>query len=140
LAKCYLRGRGVKADAQAALRSLAAAERSIYISEYERELASDFFADSSREGCSERCLLSTQSRHDALSCKVGVRLLRLDERCPVPFAIGLTAPLAGGQTRVTRSYNPPERGRRAGRLRSRSPATRLRKGIPTLPFRSPAAT
>lgn len=39
IAKCYLRGRGVKADAQAALRSLAAAERSIYISEYERDLA-----------------------------------------------------------------------------------------------------
>jgi TPR repeat protein len=39
LAKCYLRGRGVRADVQAALRSLAVAERSIYISEYERELA-----------------------------------------------------------------------------------------------------
>lgn len=39
MAKCYLRGRGVRRDLQAALRCLAAAERSIYISEYERELA-----------------------------------------------------------------------------------------------------
>jgi TPR repeat protein len=38
-AKCYLRGRGVKRDLQAALRCLAAAEASIYITEYERELA-----------------------------------------------------------------------------------------------------
>lgn len=38
MAKCYLRGRGVKRDLQAALRSLAAAEGSVYISEYERDL------------------------------------------------------------------------------------------------------
>lgn len=39
MAKCYLRGRGVKRDLQAALRCLAAAEGSPYISEYERDLA-----------------------------------------------------------------------------------------------------
>ncbi|WP_425506234.1 tetratricopeptide repeat protein [Sphingobium subterraneum] len=39
MAKCYLRGRGVKRDPQAALRCLAAAEASNYISEYERDLA-----------------------------------------------------------------------------------------------------
>ena len=39
MAKCYLRGRGVKRDLQAALRCLAAAEGSTYISEYERDLA-----------------------------------------------------------------------------------------------------
>lgn len=39
MAKCYLRGRGVKRDLQSALRCLAAAEGSAYISEYERELA-----------------------------------------------------------------------------------------------------
>lgn len=39
MAKCYLRGRGVKRNPQAALRCLAAAEGSIYVSEYERELA-----------------------------------------------------------------------------------------------------
>src|SRR5690606_19286945 len=39
MAKCYLRGRGVKRDLQAALRCLAAAEASAYISEYERDLA-----------------------------------------------------------------------------------------------------
>ncbi|WP_093019206.1 tetratricopeptide repeat protein [Sphingobium sp. YR768] len=39
MAKCYLRGRGVKRDLQAALRCLAAAESSIFISEYERGLA-----------------------------------------------------------------------------------------------------
>jgi uncharacterized protein len=39
MAKCYLRGRGVKLDPQAALRCLAAAEASAYISEYERDLA-----------------------------------------------------------------------------------------------------
>jgi len=39
MAKCYLRGRGVKRDPQAALRCLAAAEVSAYISEYERDLA-----------------------------------------------------------------------------------------------------
>jgi uncharacterized protein len=38
MAKCYLRGRGVKRDLQAALRCLAAAEGSAYISEYERDL------------------------------------------------------------------------------------------------------
>ncbi len=38
MAKCYLRGRGVKRDVQAALRCLAAAESSVFISEYEREL------------------------------------------------------------------------------------------------------
>ena len=43
LAKCYLRGRGVRHDPQAALRSLAAAERSIYITEYERQLAQRLF-------------------------------------------------------------------------------------------------
>lgn len=39
LAKCYLRGQGVRRDPQAALRCLAAAERSEYITEHERELA-----------------------------------------------------------------------------------------------------
>jgi TPR repeat protein len=39
LAKCYLRGQGVRRDPQAALRCLAAAEGSVYITEYERELA-----------------------------------------------------------------------------------------------------
>jgi hypothetical protein len=39
MAKCYLRGRGVKRDLQAALRCLAAAEGSAYISDYERDLA-----------------------------------------------------------------------------------------------------
>jgi tetratricopeptide (TPR) repeat protein len=39
LAKCYLRGRGVKRDVQAALRCLAAADSSVFISEYERDLA-----------------------------------------------------------------------------------------------------
>jgi len=39
MAKCYLRGRGVKRDIQAALRCLASAEGSVYISEYERDLA-----------------------------------------------------------------------------------------------------
>ena len=39
MAKCYLRGRGVKRDVQAALRCLAVAESSLYISEYERDLA-----------------------------------------------------------------------------------------------------
>lgn len=39
MAKCYLRGRGVKRDAQAALRCLAVAEASADISEYERDLA-----------------------------------------------------------------------------------------------------
>jgi TPR repeat protein len=39
IAKCYLRGRGVRRDLQAALRCLAAAESSTYITEYERELA-----------------------------------------------------------------------------------------------------
>jgi TPR repeat protein len=39
MAKCYMRGRGVKRDLQAALRSLSAAEGSAYISEYERDLA-----------------------------------------------------------------------------------------------------
>lgn len=39
MAKCYLRGQGVKRDPEATLRCLAAAQRSIYISEYERELA-----------------------------------------------------------------------------------------------------
>ena len=39
MAKCYLRGRGVRRDLQAALRCLVVAERSTYISEYERELA-----------------------------------------------------------------------------------------------------
>jgi len=39
LAKCYLRGQGVRRDPQAALRCLAVAEGSTYISEYERELA-----------------------------------------------------------------------------------------------------
>jgi TPR repeat protein len=39
MAKCYLRGRGVKCDVQAALRCLAAAAGSDYISEYERDLA-----------------------------------------------------------------------------------------------------
>lgn len=39
MAKCYLRGQGVKRDVQAALRCLAAAETSVYISEYERDLA-----------------------------------------------------------------------------------------------------
>jgi len=39
MAKCYLRGRGVRRNLQATLRCLAAAERSTYISEYERELA-----------------------------------------------------------------------------------------------------
>jgi uncharacterized protein len=39
MAKCYLRGRGVKRDPQAALRCLAAAEGSAYITECERDLA-----------------------------------------------------------------------------------------------------
>lgn len=39
MAKCYLRGRGVKRDVPAALRCLAAAESSFFISEYERDLA-----------------------------------------------------------------------------------------------------
>ena len=39
IAKCYLRGRGVRRDPQAALRCLAAAEDSRHISEYERDLA-----------------------------------------------------------------------------------------------------
>ena len=39
MAKCYLRGRGVNRDLQSALRCLAAAEGSAYISEYERDLA-----------------------------------------------------------------------------------------------------
>jgi hypothetical protein len=39
LGKCYLRGQGVRRDLQSALRCLAAAEGSIYITEYERELA-----------------------------------------------------------------------------------------------------
>ncbi|AMB48393.1 SEL1-like repeat protein [Methylobacterium sp. AMS5] len=39
MAKCYLRGRGVQRDVQAAVRCLAAAESSVFISEYERELA-----------------------------------------------------------------------------------------------------
>jgi len=39
LAKCYLRGQGVRRDPQAALRCLAVAEGSTYITEYERELA-----------------------------------------------------------------------------------------------------
>lgn len=39
VAKCYLRGQGVRQDPQAALRCLAIAEKSTYISEYERELA-----------------------------------------------------------------------------------------------------
>lgn len=39
MAKCFLRGRGVRRDSQAALRCLAAAEASAYISEYERNLA-----------------------------------------------------------------------------------------------------
>lgn len=39
MAKCYLRGRGVRRDLQAALRCLGIAECSKYISEYERELA-----------------------------------------------------------------------------------------------------
>lgn len=38
-AKCYLTGEGVRKDAQAALRCLAAAVTSTYISEYEREEA-----------------------------------------------------------------------------------------------------
>lgn len=39
MAKCYLRGRGVKRDLQAALQCLAAAASSAYITEYQRELA-----------------------------------------------------------------------------------------------------
>lgn len=39
MAKCYLRGRGIKRDVQAALRCLAAAESSVFISEYERDFA-----------------------------------------------------------------------------------------------------
>lgn len=39
MAKCYLRGRGVGRDLQAAVRCLAAAEASEFISDYERELA-----------------------------------------------------------------------------------------------------
>lgn len=39
MAKCYMRGRGVRRDLQAALRCLAAAEGSDYITEYQRELA-----------------------------------------------------------------------------------------------------
>ena len=39
MAKCYLRGRGVKRDPQAALRCLASAKSSPYISEYQRDLA-----------------------------------------------------------------------------------------------------
>lgn len=39
MAKCYLRGQGVRRDLQAALRCLAIAESSNYITEYERELA-----------------------------------------------------------------------------------------------------
>lgn len=39
MAKCYLRGRGTKRDLQAALRCLAAAAGSDYISAYERDLA-----------------------------------------------------------------------------------------------------
>jgi uncharacterized protein len=39
MAKCYLRGRGVRRDLQAALRCLAAADVSPYISEYQRDLA-----------------------------------------------------------------------------------------------------
>ncbi|WP_414713371.1 tetratricopeptide repeat protein [Sphingomonas sp.] len=39
MAKCYLRGRGTKRDLQAALRCLAAAEGSDYISPSERDLA-----------------------------------------------------------------------------------------------------
>jgi TPR repeat protein len=39
MAKCYVRGRGVKRDLNAALRCLAVAESSTYISEYERDLA-----------------------------------------------------------------------------------------------------
>ena len=39
MAKCYLRGRGTRRDLQAALRCLAAAEASDYISAYERGLA-----------------------------------------------------------------------------------------------------
>ncbi|WP_126177280.1 tetratricopeptide repeat protein [Tsuneonella rigui] len=39
MAKCYLRGRGVTRNTQSALRCLASAEGSAYISEYERHLA-----------------------------------------------------------------------------------------------------
>ncbi|AZI34679.1 tetratricopeptide repeat protein [Caenibius tardaugens] len=39
MAKCYFRGRGVRRDVQAALRCLAIAESSVYISEYQRDLA-----------------------------------------------------------------------------------------------------
>lgn len=39
MAKCYLRGQGVRHDPLAALRCLSAAQSSFYISEYERELA-----------------------------------------------------------------------------------------------------
>jgi TPR repeat protein len=39
MAKCYLRGRGVKRDVQAALRCLTSAESSPFITEYERDLA-----------------------------------------------------------------------------------------------------
>lgn len=39
VAKCYLRGQGVKRDLQEALRCLAAAASSVYITEHERELA-----------------------------------------------------------------------------------------------------
>ncbi|WP_408014550.1 tetratricopeptide repeat protein [Sandarakinorhabdus oryzae] len=39
MAKCYLRGRGIRYDLQAALRCLAAAEGSASISEYERDMA-----------------------------------------------------------------------------------------------------
>ncbi|SMF67462.1 tetratricopeptide repeat protein [Allosphingosinicella indica] len=44
IAKCYLDGTGVRADRQMALRSLTAAVRSDYISEYEREEAQALLA------------------------------------------------------------------------------------------------
>jgi uncharacterized protein len=51
MAKCYLRGEGVRRDAQAAIRCLAAANASFYISELEREEAQAFLAELEPRKC-----------------------------------------------------------------------------------------